>query len=322
MNKLTDREIQGYKEVLDLIIEKRTFLEKELFKTNDSEKKSTLKKQIEELAKNAEIYKEKLNQDIKQAEANINTKGNNNLVFSGISHSNIDVDINSAKNVSSNLENELVELRKLIEEKNAEEQKERTKILFITSSPTGKNPLDFGEAYNAIKDTLKISKKRDDFDLDIETGVEASEVINKLTNQPYPDIVHFFMHSSKSKGLYFEKANKEAKTITVDEFKEIFELVNTIHKPKLVMITACNSIKHAEAITEFADHVVGTQDFLPDEIAVMYSKKFYEMYFDGKAADFAHKAASLTIKYADMPEEEKNRLQTPLHEIPVLLTNK
>ncbi len=193
-------------------------------------------------------------------------------------------------------------------------------ILFICSSPKGKNPLDFGAAYKTIKTAKRQSSKRDSFDIEIEAGVVADNLINLITTKPFPSIVHVSMHSSKRKGLYFEDTNRNENPMSVEKFKEIFELFATLHKPDLVILTACNSLKHAEAIKPFAKYVVGTNDFLPDEIAVLYAKKFYEMLFDGKDITFAHKAAVLSIKHSKIPEEEQERINTPIHEILTLLT--
>lgn len=204
--------------------------------------------------------------------------------------------------------------------KNTIIKKALNEILFICSSPKDKNPLDFGAEFRKIKDAKAKGSNRDSFNIEIETGVEADELINKLTQKPYPDIIHISMHASKSEGLYFEDKNKNEKPISADELAEIFDLFSEIHQPELVILSACNSINHAQAIKPYAKYIVGTTDFLPDEVAIIYANRFYEMLFDGKTIDFAHKAACLSIKQAPIAEEDKNRLKTPLHKIPVLLT--
>jgi hypothetical protein len=194
------------------------------------------------------------------------------------------------------------------------------KILFICASPSGTNPLDFGKEFRQIKEAKQKGEKREDFEIEIETGVEAEALINKLSAKPYPYIVHITMHSSKSEGLYFEDKHGKEKLLSVSDFKDIFELYASKHKPELVILSACNSIRHAEAILPYTTHAVGTKDFFPDEIAILYAKKFYELLFDGEDISFAHKVAVLSIKQAEMPEAERKRLKTPMHEIPILLS--
>ena len=45
------------------------------------------------------------------------------------------------------------------------------------------------------------------------------------------------------------------------------------------------------------------------------------MTFQGQKVNFAHRAACASIEFAPIPEEEKERLKTPLHEILALLNN-
>ena len=83
------------------------------------------------------------------------------------------------------------------------------------------------------------------------------------------------MHASKSQGLYFEDNNQNDRLMSVEEITKHFKLNAKNHKPDLVILPACNSIKYAEAIRPYCKNVIGAIDFLPDEIAAMYAKKIY-----------------------------------------------
>lgn len=135
-----------------------------------------------------------------------------------------------------------------------------------------------------------------------------------LDAEPYPEIVHISMHASKSKGLYFEDG-----LMTEEALKDYMKLVSSLHKPKLVVLSACNSIKYTEAVKPYAENVIGTVDFLPDLVSILYAKTFYQSLFNKKPIAFAHQSANLAVKHGDFSEAQKNQIKTPLHEILTLL---
>lgn len=189
------------------------------------------------------------------------------------------------------------------------------KILFVCSSPNDKNPLDFGKEFKKIKMALQNSEKREHFEIMIETGVEADDFLRLITKHQ-PDFLHITMHASKSKGLYFEGNQGEEQAISPEELAEIFALIYKKYIPELVVLSACNSLSQAESIRSYTNHVIGMQDFLPEDAGIIYAEKLYEMLFDGESIDYAHHAAKLGIKMAKL--DYQGVVST--HEIPVLLS--
>lgn len=114
--------------------------------------------------------------------------------------------------------------------------------------------------------------------------------------------------------MYFQDERGDKQAIDNEVLQAIFEAVNTEYKPELIILSACNSYEHAEAIRENADNVVGMADFIPDESAIKYAEKFYEMLFDGKSVQSAHSNAVLALRVQKLKYEGKN-----VYEIPKLI---
>lgn len=198
---------------------------------------------------------------------------------------------------------------------NEPSKNEKKNILFLCASPTGSNVLDFGKEFKKIREALQASKEREKYQISIETGVEADNLLRLLTSTyDRPAIIHISLHASKVNGLYFENDRGEKQAIDNEVLQAIFETVNTEYKPELVILSACNSYAHAEAIKESANNVVGMADFIPDESAIKYAEKFYEMLFDGKSIQLAHTNALLALRIQGLKYQDKN-----VYEIPKLI---
>lgn len=191
------------------------------------------------------------------------------------------------------------------------------KILFLHSSPTDTNTLDFGHELHNIQNAHRGSTRRDEY---AEPVIRPAVPAAKFTREVLavkPAILHLAMHASKSEGLYFEGPDGAVQAVSPEKLSAYFEIIAEEYRPYLCVLSACNTHAHAVAIQGFCDFVVGMQDFFPDEAAKIYNEAFYEHLFDGNKVATAHKAALLALEEAGL--SFKNQ-KFPLHEIPVLLT--
>lgn len=182
-----------------------------------------------------------------------------------------------------------------------QEGPKRKKILFITSSPTETNPTDFGEQFKKIKDALQYGTDRDYFDLlNIETGVERNSVMQILYTKE-PDYIHITLHNSEINGLYFQDAVKKPDPMPVNEFADYIKDLNDLNKPEVIILSACNSLAHANAVKQYCNFAIGTNYVFPDNAAIVYANKFYNALFNGKKVSFCHRVAVQGIKYNKPP---------------------
>lgn len=198
----------------------------------------------------------------------------------------------------------------------------KKKVLVICSSPSDKNPLDFGKELGRIQAAHQSSKLRDDFATPIiAPSVAAGDFCSRVLEDK-PAILHLTMHASKREGLYFEGRDGKVQLVSPDRLVEYFRLIGGEYKPEVCILSACNTLEHAKAIIPYVNFVVGTQDFFPDRAAVIYAEKFYEALFAGNKVETAHRLGRQALK--DACELSRENLsfagqKFPIHEIPVLL---
>ena len=182
-------------------------------------------------------------------------------------------------------------------------------MLFICSSPEDKNPIGFGKAFRTIKEARKSASKRDEFE---EIKIEPAFIFNNLiwrlsSEELQPNFIHIAMHASKDKkGLYFEDEHGGEDLITAADFGEAIKLYSELYQIDYMVLSACNSIDHAEAVLPFVKYVVGTNDIITDPAAILYAKVLYRFIFDGKDFEYAHSNALLTLKREAKKEIKEN----------------
>jgi hypothetical protein len=187
------------------------------------------------------------------------------------------------------------------------------KILFVCTGANDKNPFDFGQEFKKIKDALQSSQKREQFEVEIETGVEADDFLRVVTRYQ-PDILHIATHSSDNQGVYFQNSAGETQSFSPEELADVFALMQKKFTPELVILSACNSIAQAEAIQPYVGQAIAMQDLWPEEAGLSYAENLYEMIFDGQDINYAHESAVLGVKMAKIAPLGK----TKTHEVPVL----
>jgi hypothetical protein len=189
------------------------------------------------------------------------------------------------------------------------------RVLFICASPRDKNPLDFGKEYRTIIDALQASIDRMNFERDIIPSMKKSEFLTLLTQQ-MPDYLHLSMHSSLTQGLYFEDDAGSLAPMPVDEFAANIRTYNEQHPLLAVVLSACNSKGHAEAIRGSCQQAMGTRDVFPADAGICYASGFYELLFTSKDIKDCHEAGLMAIRQYKPPFDPVNNMA--VDEIPQL----
>jgi hypothetical protein len=113
MNR-TEKEIQGLEEVLDLLIDKKNYFQKQLLITSDAEVKFSLQQKLKELEKEIAQYKAEADKIAKEvvSQNNSTVSGNGNFVFQGIENATINVSVvNNLTEKFEKLDKEVKELQ-------------------------------------------------------------------------------------------------------------------------------------------------------------------------------------------------------------------
>jgi hypothetical protein len=102
------------------------------------------------------------------------------------------------------------------------------------------------------------------------------------------------MHASKTLGLFFESKDQE-QPVDPAKLAQYFALIAETYRPKICVLSACNTELHAQAIQPFCDYVIGTRDFFPDEAAIVFAKSFYKGILTGISPEKAFKLGTQAI---------------------------
>lgn len=181
-------------------------------------------------------------------------------------------------------------------------------ILFIASSPDGVAMANANRQLRSIQEALQRMRKEDFYEIKNLGFIQPSELIGEVIKNK-PDFIHFFMHNDTVEGLFFENGNGNAIPFDSTKLKRLFERVTNNKKIECVVLNACNTQIHKEAVSLYVPNVVYTTDFIPDvvepgnndTVASLFTRKFYEGVFSDKSYTDALMEANDALLFSQMP---------------------
>jgi internalin A len=185
-------------------------------------------------------------------------------------------------------------------------------ILFIASSPDGVAMANANRQIRSIQEALQRMRKEEFYDIKNLGFIQPSELIGEIIKNK-PDFIHFFMHNDTVEGLFFENGNGDAILFNSTMLERLFERVTAQKKIDCVVLNACNTQIHKNAVSAFIPHVVYTTDFIPDvvekgnndTVASLFTRKFYEGVFSDKSYKDALVDANDALMFSQMPLPSK-----------------
>jgi serine/threonine protein kinase/tetratricopeptide (TPR) repeat protein len=172
-------------------------------------------------------------------------------------------------------------------------------ILFVAANPFGTTELALGREAHAIQEELERSGQRDRFEFVTRWAVQPLDLIRELRKLK-PTVVHFSGlgrtgrqqdpgpqqdivvglggaggagNTVRPSGLFFQGPDGRPQLVTAAALRETFGAAGT--SVKLVVLNACYSDIHAEALLVHVDCVVGLHGSLRDDAARTFAIGFY-----------------------------------------------
>lgn len=158
-------------------------------------------------------------------------------------------------------------------------------ILFVGANPTDTTRIQIDKELKDIEINIRLSKERANIVLKQRWAVTPLDLQQALLDEN-PTIVHFSGHGL-TQGILLEDENGNAKLISRDALKSLFELFSDT--VKCVVLNACYSESQAKAIAEHIPFVVGMNNTISDKAAITFSSGFYKALGAGKDIAFAFK---------------------------------
>ncbi|WP_413167386.1 CHAT domain-containing protein [Capilliphycus salinus ALCB114379] len=187
------------------------------------------------------------------------------------------------------------------------------KILILLSNPKNSVQLRLGEEIREIKEALKQSKNREQFQVESESAVRVKDLRRALLEYE-PAIVHFSGHGSGTNGLILENDSGETQLVSSEALAQLFKQFQ--QEVQCVVLNACYSEEQAKAIHQYIDCVVGMNKAVGDVAAINFSTAFYEALGAGKSYDKCFNFACNSIDLEGIPESDTPQIRyRPRHYI-------
>ena len=179
-------------------------------------------------------------------------------------------------------------------------------ILFLAANPRISNPLRLAEECAEIQRELKMSPHRDDFQFESRWAVSVDALMRHL-NALDPTVIHIAGHGCKRAGLtlHGEQAPQAVSA------RALAMLIGAAaRRTRLVVLNACYSAAHAEALRARIDCVVGMDGAIGDAAARVFAVRFYGALCEGRSVGDAFEQAIATLAARQLPDEVLPRCLT------------
>jgi hypothetical protein len=144
----------------------------------------------------------------------------------------------------------------------------KTKILYLSSSPSNLDKLKVDEEFRAIYENIN----RNLFEIQSVSKTKISD-IQAVIYESQPDIIHFSGHSS-SEDIFLETDQSRSAGVLKSSFIRIFQ--NLKKRPEIIFLNACRTYDNLEDLSYIIDFVIATDRKVSDSTAIKFAGNFYK----------------------------------------------
>ncbi|HSK00044.1 MAG TPA: CHAT domain-containing protein [Kofleriaceae bacterium] len=168
-------------------------------------------------------------------------------------------------------------------------------ILFLAANPTGTDRLALDREARAIQVELERSGHRDRFELETRWAAEPLDLLREL-RKLRPTVVHYSGHGGHE-GLYFQAVDGTTQLVSTDALEATVGAAGA--SVQVIVLNACYTEPHAEALLAHVDCVVGTSGALLDDAARSFAIGFYGGLAEGCSVAAAYRQGCAAIRLED-----------------------
>ena len=172
-------------------------------------------------------------------------------------------------------------------------------ILILAANPKDTQALRIDEEVREIKEGLRRSRYRDQFQIRSAWAVRPDDLRRALLDHQ-PQIVHFAGHGAGQRGLVLENSSGQGQPVSGEALARLFSLFKD--QVECVLLNACYSAVQAEAIHQQINCVIGMDQAIGDLAAIKFATGFYDGLGAGRAYDEAFQLGLTAIDLEGIPE--------------------
>ncbi|MGC1310269.1 MAG: CHAT domain-containing protein, partial [Phormidesmis sp.] len=172
------------------------------------------------------------------------------------------------------------------------------KILVLAINPQDTARLRLDEEVRQIKEALKLSDGRAEFEVVSEWAVRTGDFHRHLLAHQ-PQIVHFSGHGAGEKGLAAEDKDGRTRLVSTATLDRLFRLCSGI---ECVLLNACHSVAQADAIAQHVRCVIGMNRAIGDAAAIRFAEGFYDGLGYGRGYEEAFEFGLLAMEEEGIAE--------------------
>jgi hypothetical protein len=208
-------------------------------------------------------------------------------------------------------------------------------ILFLAANPFGTDRLALDQEARAIQSELRRSRHGENFELVMRWTTQPLDLLRELRRFK-PTVVHLSGHGGRNTqnsgrppvvmprrdvvteagscddkdvqpGLLFESPDGSAKYVSSTALAQMFDSCG--RSVKLVVLNACYSSGHAEALLTRVECVVGMRGSIGDAAATNFAAGFYGGLGENESVETAFKQGRAAIRLDGLPDSERPQLK-------------
>ncbi|AXG70521.1 CHAT domain protein [Kordia sp. SMS9] len=158
---------------------------------------------------------------------------------------------------------------------------------------------------NAIRDVLGSSEDKNKFDFESRGAVTKDLLIDHLLKIK-PNILHISGHGNTDEQLLLEDVEGYTEEVSIQKLSNV--LSGFKDHIQCVFLNTCHSLAGIENFNENIAYIIGMNKEIPDDVAISFSRNFYNALFNGRTIKDSFKIALSRIAMTDQGDEHIPKL--------------
>jgi hypothetical protein len=178
---------------------------------------------------------------------------------------------------------------------------QKVRVLFLGANPQDTMPLRLDEEVRAIDRALSTATLGNRFELMQKWAVRVGEIQEHMLRAK-PHVLHFSGHGSRDRSIALQGDDGRSRPVAAERLARLLARFN--QRLRCVVLNACYSQEHGDALVEYIDCVVGMSAAVPDPVAIRFAAAFYQAAASGCSVEDSFEHARSDIELGELGGEE------------------